>query len=400
MSLDLLAVHQGGGVGGAPVSLLKLLSRLDRRTVAPRAIFTEPGPILTYAADLGVPALAVPTGGAFFYSAHAQIGIRTLSRFVRTFPSAVRVAQRTLRQRRPDLLHLNTSVLLAWAAAARREHVPVVWMVREVLGPHPLVREWHARFIVQHARRVVAISDAVRQCFPDPSRVDRVYNAVDLSEFRVPSIEHAWAARSELGIPPGAPVVMAIGSVQRVKGHWLLLEAMRQLRPDTRLVLVTGGVDENYASTARGRLKRVLRRPLDSLDALRQDAATAGLAERIHVTGFRRDVATVLAAADVLAFPSLAAEGFGRPIIEAMALARPVVATDIGPSAELLGPDAGLLVEPRPDALAQALHTLISDPVLRTRLGAAGRARVASLFDLDAQVAAMSAIYREAVGIG
>lgn len=400
MTLDVLAVHQGGGVGGAPVSLLKLLSRLDRQTIAPRAIFTEVGPILTYADELNVPARAVPTGGAFFYSAHARLGLRSLGRFVRTFPSAVTGAQRVLRQQRPDLLHLNTSVLLAWAAAARRERVPVVWMVREVLGPHRLLREWHARFIVQHARRVVAISDAVRQCFPDPSRIDRVYNAVDLSEFRLPSIELAWSVRSELGVPFGAPVVMAIGSVQRVKGHWLLLDAMRQLPPDTRLVLVTGGVADEYASSARGRIKRALGRPLDSLDALRQQAAAAGLAERVHVTGFRRDVARVLAAADVLAFPSLAAEGFGRPIIEAMALARPVVATDVGPSAELVGPDAGLLVEPHPDALARALGTLIADPVLRARLGAAGRARVASLFDLDAQVVAMSAIYREAVGIG
>ncbi|GAC1326834.1 MAG: hypothetical protein NVSMB2_26280 [Chloroflexota bacterium] len=400
MSIDVLAVHQGGGVGGAPVSLLKLLSRLDRRAFGPRVIFTEPGAILTYAADLDVPARTVSTGGAFFYSAHAQLSARTIAQFLRTFPSAVDAGQRVLREQRPDLLHLNTSVLLAWAAAARRERVPVVWTVREVLGPNPRLRKWHARFIVQHARRVVAISDAVRACFPVSTHVDRVYNAVDLSEFRLPSLEATWSARSELGVPLGAPAIMAIGSVQRVKGHWLLLDAMRQLPANTHLVLVTGGMPAEYATSTRGRVKRALKIPLDSLDALRRDAAAAGLADRIHVTGFRRDVARALAAADVLAFPSLAAEGFGRPIIEAMALARPVVATDVGPSGELLGPDAGLLVPPRPDALAQALGTLIADSALRARLGTAGRARVASLFDLDHHVASMATIYREAVGLG
>ena len=147
MSISLLAVHQGGGVGGAPVSLLKLLAALDRTEFEARAIFTEPGDILSYARQLGVPARVVPTGGAFFYSAHARLGPRAVARFVRTFPAAVRTAQRTLRHQRPDVLHLNTSVLLPWAVASRRERVPVVWMVREVLGPNPWLRQWHAHFI-------------------------------------------------------------------------------------------------------------------------------------------------------------------------------------------------------------------------------------------------------------
>jgi glycosyltransferase involved in cell wall biosynthesis len=118
------------------------------------------------------------------------------------------------------------------------------------------------------------------------------------------------------------------------------------------------------------------------------------------VTGFRRDVATVLAAADVLVFPSLAPEGFGRPIIEAMAMARPVVATDVGPSRELLGDDAGELVPPEPAVLATAIDRLLAAPDLRARLGRAGRARVEACFTLDRQVAAMSAIYREAARSG
>ncbi|TME30436.1 MAG: hypothetical protein E6I75_20530, partial [Chloroflexi bacterium] len=144
MTLSLLAVHQGGGIGGAPVSLLKLLAALDPAEFQPAAIFTEPGPVTAYARDLQVPASVVSTGGAFYYSAHARLSLRSLARFVRTFPGAVQRAQTRLRRERPDLLHLNTSVLLAWAAAARRERVPVVWVVREVLGPSPRLRTWHA----------------------------------------------------------------------------------------------------------------------------------------------------------------------------------------------------------------------------------------------------------------
>jgi glycosyltransferase involved in cell wall biosynthesis len=403
VSVSLLAVHHGGGVGGAPVSLLKLLAGLDRSEFRPEAIFTEPGDIQSYALELGVPARVVPTGGAFFYSAHAQLGPRSVARFVRTFPAAVQIARHTLRNVRPDVLHLNTSVLLAWAAAARRERVPVVWVVREVLGPNPWLRRWHADFILRHAQRVVAISDAVRDCFPRPSHSDprlrRVYNAVDLAEFPLDLLARAPAARTELGINPDRQIVMALGSVQRVKGHWLLLDAFMRLNaPNADLVLVTGGVGPAYAKSVRARVKHSLGLPMDNLDALLRDARKLGLTERLHVTGFRRDVARVLSAADVLVFPSLRPEGFGRPIIEAMALARPVVATDIGPSSELLGKDgdAGRLVPPDPDSLAVALGDLLRSPEQRARMGQAGRKRVEAHFTLDRQVAEMSAIYREA----
>ena len=391
----LRAVHHGGGVGGAPVSLLKLLAALDNEEFSPQAVFTEPGEVLTYANELGVEARIVPTGGAFFYSAHARLGVRSVARFVRTFPSAVRLAQTELHQRRPDVLHLNTSVLLAWAVAARRERIPVVWVVREVLGSNPWLRRGHASFIVRHARHVVAISDAVRDCFPATARVKRVYNAVDLAEFSTPY--DPQAVRVELGIGPERKVLMAIGAVQRVKGHWLLLDALGYPEVSMAdLVLVTGGVGPEYAQSTKGRIKRMLNIPLDNLDALQRDAHTRGLGERIHVTGFRRDVARVLAAADILVFPSLAPEGFGRPIIEAMALGRPVVATNVGPSAELLGPDAGRLVAPDPASLARVLSDLLQEPDERARMGQAGRRRVEACFTLDRQVAEMSAIYREA----
>lgn len=463
--LTLLAVHQGGGVGGAPVSLLKLLAALDPALLRACAVFTEAGPILDYARELEVPAAVVPTGGAFFYSAHARLGARMLARFLRTYPASVQRARRSLRERRPGVLHLNTSVLLAWAAAARRERVPVVWVVREVLGPNPHLRRWHAGYILRHAARVVAVSGAVRACFPPDRRLSVVHNAVDAREFnRLPPGSDGWlAVRRELGLEADDAVIMAIGSVQRAKGHWLLLDALERLvsptmvergpegdatgaprpgdaaqqwSPDlrptgagitmerplfraagarregrdvtaegrpipgsarARLVFVAGGVDSRYDRSVRGRLKRALGRPLDSLEALLRDAARRGLRERVGATGFRRDIARVVAAADVVAFPSLAPEGFGRPIIEAMAAGRPVVATDVGPSAELLGPDAGLLVPPDARALAEALARILGSAELRQRTGAAGRARVERHFTLDRQVGAMETLYREAM---
>jgi glycosyltransferase involved in cell wall biosynthesis len=383
--IKLLGVHHGGGVGGAPVSMLKLLAALDRSRFEALAVFTEPGPVTSHAAGLRVPSRVERTGGAFFYSAHARLEPRGVARFLRTFGPSVFRARAVLRAERPDVLHLNTSVLLAWAVAARRERVPVVWVVREVLGPNPVLRNWHAGFIVRHARRVVAISEAVRSCFPPTADVRVVHNAVDLADFPFVAA-------------PEANVVALVGSPQRVKGHWLMLDVLECL-PDVKLMLVAGGADSAYAMSARGRVKRAMGLPLDNLAAFQRDAAKRGLSERLHVTGFvaPQELGRMLAACDVLVFPSLEPEGFGRPIIEAMAMARPVVATDLGPSREILGPDAGRLVPPTSEAIARALRDLLERPEERRRLGMCGRARVEQCFTLDRQVDATSAIYADAV---
>ncbi|MBV9546768.1 MAG: glycosyltransferase family 4 protein [Chloroflexi bacterium] len=392
----LLAVHQGGGVGGAPVSILKLLQRLDAQRFDVSAVFTESGPVLEFARELGVNASIVPSGGAFFYSAHARISVRMLARFVRTFPSAVRHARATLRALSPDLVHLNTSVLIAWAAAARREQVPLVWVVREVLGPDPRIRGWHAGFIATRARRVVAISNAVRESLEIDANV--VYNAVDLAEFDLQLLPQTSTVRMQLGLPERARVLAVLGSVQPVKGHWLALRALQLLPSDVHLLLVGGGVSESYARSWRGRVKRMLGRPLDNLDLFLRDADALGLRRRIHVTGFTRDIPRVLAAADLVVFPSLEPEGFGRPIIEAMAMRRPVIATDVGPSRELLGLEAGCLVRPDVQQLASAVRHVLDSPELTARMGAAGRARVEECFTLDRQVHSMQKIYCEVAG--
>ena len=96
---------------------------------------------------------------------------------------------------------------------------------------------------------------------------------------------------------------------------------------------------------------------------------------------------------DVLAFIPQADEGFGRPIIEAMAAGRPVVATDVGPSREVLGNYAGLLV-PHSDkrALAQALISLLEDQHRSQCMGAIGRKRAAK-FDVRQHAAQVEEVY-------
>jgi glycosyltransferase involved in cell wall biosynthesis len=244
---------------------------------------------------------------------------------------------------------------------------------------------------------VVATSHAVRESLGCAGQAEVVPNAVDLNQFRL-ELKHArQAIRAELGVPDSARLIAVLGSVQRVKGHWVALDAIARIRaavPEVRLLVVAGGPPPGYERTCKGRIKRVLGLPTDGLDALRRDARLRGLEHALVITGFRTDVPRLLAASDAVVFPSLRAEGFGRPLIEGMAMGLPVIGSDIGPTREITG-DTGLLVPPGDAAaLGVALTRALKDSLLAERLGREGRERVERWYALPRLVERFAQLYQ------
>ena len=134
---------------------------------------------------------------------------------------------------------------------------------------------------------------------------------------------------------------------------------------------------------------------------LKAQAGRLGLESQVHFTGWRDDIPDVLALGDVFVLPS-EREGFGRVLVEAMAMAKAVVATTAGGIPEIVvDGETGLLVPAAaPAPLADAVRALLDDPARAARLGAAGRARAASMFSLAAHVAAVERVYAEILGAG
>jgi glycosyltransferase involved in cell wall biosynthesis len=148
---------------------------------------------------------------------------------------------------------------------------------------------------------------------------------------------------------------------------------VRRTRSDCRLILV-----------GQGPLAPTLRELTSSLDL--QDA--------VDFLDPRDDIREVLAAADVVAAPSLS-EGFGLSVVEAMAMARPVVATRVGGLLEIVDDGrSGFLVPPAdPSALAAALLRVLNDAVLRRELGERARAVAELRFDIRGTARATERIY-------
>ena len=185
-------------------------------------------------------------------------------------------------------------------------------------------------------------------------------------------------------------MICMIGGVQEVKGHFILIEAAKkiiQTRPETRFLIVAGGVDEEYRNSWKGKIKNFLGMPFDNLERMKRSISEAKLNECFIFTGYRQDIPELLSASDIITFLSQKAEGFGRPIIEGMAMKKPVIATDIGPTQEILGEESGILV-PVGDInrTADAVIRLIDNPILCESIGKKGRRRVEKKFDLRQRI--------------
>jgi glycosyltransferase involved in cell wall biosynthesis len=258
--------------------------------------------------------------------------------------------------------------------------------------------------IASLADRVITNSRYVADayCAEDSRLTDRVriiYNAIDLGRFSLGEAAVRLRIRSELNVPYDTPVVIMIGNVQTVKGHFLLAEAACSVvkrYPETRFVIVAGSVGPNYASSLRGRIKSMLKLPYDNLSVMKSVVASAGQGSSFVFIGNRSDIPELLAASDILVFIPQKAEGFGRPLIEAMAAGIPVVATDIGPTREILGEGTGVLVETgSSEVVARALVTLLSDQELCGKMGRSGRERATQLFSIHDYCAKVTKVYEE-----
>ena len=209
-----------------------------------------------------------------------------------------------------------------------------------------------------------------------PERVKVVYLGVPLEEFsRIRTIDEIAAARHELGV---APDEFLIGSVTRLhdsKGNSYLVDAAQRVlsqRPRTRFVVFGEGP---------------LRPELEA------QARALGLGDRFAFTGFARDVARVVSAFDVSVFPSLW-EGTPLTVFEALAMGKPIVATDADGLVDVLTHDRNAVIVPKrdADALAAGLVRLIDRPEDRAHLSVS--ARVAGRqYDIAAFVRKMERLY-------
>jgi glycosyltransferase involved in cell wall biosynthesis len=295
-----------------------------------------------------------------------------------TLPALLKVIDR----KQIDILHLHgygATTFGRLAGGMRR--LPTILHEHANLTDTP----WFQKIADRALEPLTDIAIAVSQSTADfvinarqiPERkVKVVYLGVPLEEFsRQRSADEIREARAELGIEPGQFAVGTVTRLHESKGNSYLVDAARLVvneRPQAKFFIVGEG-------------------PL--LEPLRQQAAALGLGDAFVFAGFAKDVARVVSAFDVSVFPSLW-EGTPLTVFEALAMGKPIVATNADGLLDVLAHDRDAIIVPKRDAraLADGLIRMIDEPATRARLGEGAR-RTGQEYDIAAFVRKMERLY-------
>jgi len=390
-----LFVNDTARNGGPGRSLYHLLRFLDPEVIERGVVLPRPGPIsrlLTgeetyrrvvdelYFAPSMVENPIQPWGRAMvredFDAPWPLRGARLGTNLARGSLAVLELA-RLVRRGGYRVVYCNGTSANFWGAAvARMTGVPAIWHVRYTSVPG-VVRALHRRLAASRSvARIVCVSRASTELFSHAaSKLRVVHNALDLEEFRSPSV--APRLRRELGLGDDAVIFGSHGRILRRKGFVEMIRA-------ARLVLdrSTGEEQERTAFVVLGDTPEDFRD--DHLAECRALVKELGLERRFLFLGYRADVRSIVLDFDVAVVPSVYEDPLPRAALESMALGKPVVAFDVGGVGEMVEDGAtGSLVRGRPPdvrGLADAMVRYAKDPGLRRRHGEAGLARVARDF--------------------
>lgn len=362
----------GLSTGGAEISLLKLLSRMDPGTYRNEVIsLTDIGEVGEKIQNLGVP---VRTLG-MSRRAPNPFDLLTLARWLRG--SSPRIVQTWM-------YHAD---LIGGLAARLGGAPPVVWGIRHSNLDADCNKRgtiWTARACAVLSRRlpsrILCCSEAARRVHADfgywAERMEVIPNGFDIEVFR-PDQEARLAMRKEMGLSETAFLIGLAGRFHPQKDHRNFVRAaalLRENHPEVHWVLCGEGIARTNPKLAAW-------------------IEEAGIGDRCRLLGPLEDMTRFHAALDIATSSSLG-EGFPNVVGEAMACAVPCVVTDVGDSARLVG-ETGLVVPPADsEALAGAWQSLIAlGADGRRQLGSSARWRIKEHFSLERMTERFERLY-------
>jgi sugar transferase (PEP-CTERM/EpsH1 system associated) len=289
---------------------------------------------------------------------------------------------KTLRELKPDVVHTRNWSGLDGVIAARLAGIKGIvhgehgWGLEDIDGRkfkrviiRRLLSLWIKEFTCVSQQMVGWLNSEIGV---PKNRITQVYNGVDCDLFQPAAVSVKQRVRAELGIASNQPLVGIIGRLDPIKDHATLFAAFSMVRcemPQATLLVVGDGPHRK---------------------ALEKQAVKG-----IHFLGNRPDVAQILAALDVFVLSSLN-EGISNTILEAMATALPVVATNVGGTPELIeNGRTGIMVPARtPPSLAYAILSYLKDEALRRCHGLAAREAVLKKYSINHMVSEYESVWK------
>jgi len=324
--------------------------------------------------------------GELIRRAHEGLDLVGLAPRAEMDVSAAWRLSRVIRRERPDVIHAHDphGVAMASVAISMDARAPRPAFVASRRVDFNLKANSFSRWKYRQVDLFVCASEAIRQLLigdgVESARAVTVHEGIDL--------EHVDAAppvdvHTEFWLPHQAPIVGNVAALVPHKGQRDLVDAAA--------IVVREVPDARFLVLGQGELRETLERQIRHLN----------LEKHVLLAGFRPDALSLLKGFDVFVMSSVQ-EGLGTSLLDAMACAKPVVATTVGGIPEVVvDGETGLLVPPRqPPQMAAAIVRLLKSAAARRDMGAAGRARVQARFTVQRMVAETMAVYERVAGTG
>lgn len=365
---NILYLHNESIMGGAEISLLNLVKRLNKELFVPHFACSKEGPFIDELRKIKISPDFVQFPGIRW-----PIPVRIYT--------TIRNLIDIIKRKQIDLIHSNQPRSnLFGAIAAKIKNVPIVWHER-CLESGRFDSDNIFSFLPD---KIICNSDAVRNRFTKGKGVDTkiktIINGVDLSEFDPES--NGSVIRKEFNIGEDELVIGTIGRIDPEKGYECFLESARIILQNVRNVrfLIVGKACNN-----------------PSLEKSLYDMSVKkGVDKKTIFTGFRSDIPRLLASMDVVVLPS-EIDACSRVLFESMAMQKPLVATDAGGTPEVVQDDiTGFLVKPKdPSGMARCIMKLLQNKSLSEQYGKAGRKRVEEMFTIERNIKETENVYLE-----
>ena len=364
--IKVLQVIEGFSLGGAEKKLLELADHFDKdrfhTTICSLGLGDEIAREFEKLKNTGIDVVRIPRRSRLDFT-----HIFKVANFMRE--QKIDVVMTTLNY--ADVIGLIAGRLAGVKAAFSWETISSPeWLYKRRLWPY--------LFAIKFCTRVISVSEATRKWLIEKrkvpaEKVEVIPYGVNLEEYNTHVNSNL---RKELGLSKDAPIVGMVGRLHPQKGHTYLIQAAR--------IVVEKHRHAHFVLIGDGDLRT----------SLENEVRAANLWENFSFLGFRSDVSKLVKSFDIFTLPSLY-EGLPNVVLEAMASAKPVIATPVDGTKEVvIDGETGLLVAQKdPVSLAQAILKLIEDPSAAVSMGMKGRMRVEKKFSLTKQVKKFEELY-------
>lgn len=381
--IKILYLHAGAELYGADKVLLELVSNLDSKYFKPIVILPNKGPLLEKLQNNNIETHVIqyPILRRKFFN------FKGLIKFSKDYKYFSKELDDFVKKNKINIVHVNTAAVLEGIYLKRKNKIPLVWHIHEIIVSPKIVFYGTSALIGTFATKVVTVSQAVKKHLVSSklvsdNKVEVIYNGVKGENFE--NID-STQLKNKLGIKRNENIVGMIGRINSWKGQDDFLESMEPLLskyPDLKLLII-GGVFE-------GEEWRLFK--------LQEKIKKSKNANRIILIDFQDNIEDYYNIMDIFVLPSTNPDPLPTVVLEAMASSRPVVGYKHGGIAEMIVDSEWLLAEVNNiEELGEIVEKLLLNPELQSEIGNKNKKRQVEFFNKEMYAKNFENLYKNTI---